>query len=111
MPALQSKIYRFDIVEIADEAEDLARVIRIVGVVFQGVNCGVVDVEQPSLDHIDDRALSNGLDTGDLSVRGRDHNGTGLNASHRNVLRVVDGKAAADFSTRRRRLRRAEGRR
>ncbi len=39
-----SKIGCLDIDELADEAEDLTGVIRIVGVVFQCIGGGVVDI-------------------------------------------------------------------
>ena len=89
------EIDRLDVDEIAHQAEDLTGVIRIVRVVVQGIDGGVVDVERSPLDHIYDLPRGDGLNAGDVSVRRRNQNSARRNTAHREVQRVVDGKAAS----------------
>lgn len=43
------EIHGHDVVEIADEAEDLTGIILVVRVVLQGIDCAVVNVESSAL--------------------------------------------------------------
>jgi hypothetical protein len=89
-----------DVDEIAYQPPDLAGIIRIAWVVLQGVGRGVVDIERSALDHDRPPGASDGLDSGHVSILGRnDYAARPEYASHGGGQRVVDGKATAGLSS------------
>lgn len=100
------EINRFHVHEAADQVVEPLLLCCV-----HRVGCRVVDIERSALhvlalDQIHHFACGDRLDSGDVSGLGGDGDLAGLNTPDRNALRVVDGEAAADFRSWRRRLRR-----
>src|SRR5580698_8590220 len=100
------EIHRLHIFKVADKAENLARIIGIVRVVFQSVDGHIVDPERSALNRVDDRTLGNRLKTGSVADLRWNEHASGQGVADRRRQSVVDREAPANLRARRRRQRR-----